>query len=285
MGKILSQRWLEHLDEGMLKDYLEESLPKLLTFFWCVVLALIIWFIGSNIIKMVRKGIRRSMERHGRDEGVCRFMDSLLNAVLYIVFLNLFGIETSSVAAAVASLGLTAGLALQGSLSNFAGGVLILILHPFRIGDYIIEDTHKNEGTVVDISIIYTKLKTVDNKIIVVPNGALATTSLTNATKSDKRLMNLVLPIGYQDDLKQAKSVLETIAFAIPERLPEEEVSVFVNALGIHSVELGMRFWVSTDDYWPVRWRTLEKIKFAFDEAGISIPYQQLDVHLKNVGE
>lgn len=282
---ILSENILSKINEGVIKDYLEEILPKVLSFVWCVILALIAFFIGRWIINFVRRLVRRAMKRHNAETGVMQFTDSLLRVLLYIVLavviLHLFGIETSSVAAAVASAGLTLGLALQGSLSNFAGGVLILILHPFRVGDYIIEDTHKNEGTVIEISIFYTKLKTIDNKIIVIPNGTLANSSLTNATKSDRRQLTLVIPISYEDDIKKAKSILEDIARKETKRLPNEDVCVFVNELAASSVDLGMRFWVSTEDYWEVRWRTLELVKYAFDDAGITIPYQQMEVSVR----
>ena len=131
-----------------------------------------------------------------------------------------------------------------------------------------------------EISIFYTKLHTIDNKIIVIPNGALANNSITNATKSDRRQMDLVIPIGYDADIKKAKEILEQIVEKESRRLPEE-VHVFVKELNTSSVDLGLRFWVSTDDYWPVRWKMLEDIKEAFDAAGITIPFQQVDVNLK----
>ena len=198
------------------------------------------------------------------------------------IALHLFGVTTTSVAAAVASLGVTAGLALQGSLSNFAGGVLILLLHPFGVGDYIIEDTHGNEGTVAEISVFYTKLRTVDNKIIVVPNGTLANSSLTNATRSDRRQMDLKIPIAYDADIRKVKQILYDLAQEEEHRLPEEEIKVFVSELNDSSVDIGLRFWVPTDDYWNVRWKMLEDIKLTFDEEGITIPFQQVDVNIKS---
>ena len=215
-----------------------------------------------------------------------QFVDQVFKVFLWIVviiiILGLFGFTASSLAAAVASLGVTAGLALQGSLSNFAGGVLILMLHPFRVGDYIIEDNNKNEGTVIEISIFYTKLRTIDNKIIVVPNGTLANNSLTNATKSDRRQMDLVIPIGYDADIKKAKEILHDLVMAEARRLPEADTNVFVKELNGSSVDLGVRFWVPTEEYWQVRWDMLENIKLTFDAEGISIPFTQMDVHLKN---
>ena len=284
MSQVLSDNLIKNLDEGVMKSWLQSVLPSVLGFFWSVVLALLIAYIGGKIINLVRRMFQKSLHRRDAEEGVCQFADQVLKYFLWIVIiviiLGLFGFTASSLAAAVASLGVTAGLALQGSLSNFAGGLLILVLHPFRVGDYIIEDTHKNEGTVIEISVFYTKLRTIDNKIIVIPNGTLANTSLTNATKSDRRQMDLVVPIGYDADIKKAKDILMELVEAENRRLPED-VNVFVKELGASSVDLGLRFWVLTDQYWPVRWQLLEDIKIRFDAEKISIPFQQVDVNIK----
>ena len=284
MSQVLSDNLIKNLDEGVMKSWLQSVLPSVLGFFWSVVLALLVAYIGGKIIGVVRKMFVKSLHRRDAEEGVCQFADQVLKYFLWIVviviILSLFGFTASSLAAAVASLGVTAGLALQGSLSNFAGGLLILVLHPFRVGDYIIEDTHKNEGTVIEISVFYTKLRTIDNKIIVIPNGTLANNSLTNATKSDRRQMDLVVPIGYDADIKKAKDILMELVEAEDRRLPED-VNVFVKELGASSVDLGLRFWVPTDQYWPVRWQLLEDIKIRFDAEGISIPFQQVDVNIK----
>lgn len=284
MSQVLSDNLIKNLDEGVMKSWLQSVLPSVLGFFWSVVLALLIAYIGGKIINLVRRMFQKSLRRRDAEEGVCQFADQVLKYFLWIVIiviiLGLFGFTASSLAAAVASLGVTAGLALQGSLSNFAGGLLILVLHPFRVGDYIIEDTHKNEGTVIEISVFYTKLRTIDNKIIVIPNGTLANNSLTNATKSDRRQMDLVVPIGYDADIKKAKDILMELVEAEDRRLPED-VNVFVKELGASSVDLGLRFWVPTDQYWPVRWQLLEDIKIRFDAEKISIPFQQVDVNIK----
>lgn len=284
MSQVLSDNLIKNLDEGVMKSWLQSVLPSVLGFFWSVVLALLIAYIGGKIINLVRRMFQKSLHRRDAEEGVCQFADQVLKYFLWIVIiviiLGLFGFTASSLAAAVASLGVTAGLALQGSLSNFAGGLLILVLHPFRVGDYIIEDTHKNEGTVIEISVFYTKLRTIDNKIIVIPNGTLANTSLTNATKSDRRQMDLVVPIGYDADIKKAKDILMELVEAENRRLPED-VNVFVKELGASSVDLGLRFWVPTDQYWSVRWQLLEDIKIRFDAEKISIPFQQVDVNIK----
>ena len=285
LSQVLSDNIIKGLEDGVLKSWLESVLPSVFGFFWSVVLALLVAYIGGKVIKSLRKILRKSLERRDAEEGVKQFADQVFKVFLWIgvviIILGLFGVTASSLAAAVASLGVTAGLALQGSLSNFAGGMLILMLHPFRVGDYIIEDTNKNEGTVFEISIFYTKLRTVDNKIVVIPNGTLANSSLTNATKSNRRQLDLVVPISYDADIKKAKELLMELSQKETRRLTEEGVKVFVKELNGSSVDLGLRFWVPTEEYWNVRWDMLENIKLTFDAEGIGIPYTQLDVHMK----
>lgn len=281
----VAERLTHNLHDGLIKDWLNDFVPEAVSVFWSVILAIIIWIIVSWIMKLFRKACMRSLVRHDAEEGVQQFLDGLLRAIGVIIaivlILGLFGVTTGTIVAAVGSLGVTAGLALQGSLSNFAGGVLILVLHPFRVGDYIIEDTHKNEGTVTEITIFYTKLATVDNRIVVVPNGELATTSLTNVTKDEKRMINASVTISYEDDIVTAKSLIEEVIKQEVEYMPEEPLLVFVTALGDHGVEIGYRFYVHTDEYWAAHWRVMEAIKYCFDEHGISIPYNHLDVMVK----
>lgn len=277
---------LEKLEElaqpGVLKSYLEELVPGVLGFALRVVIAIAIYFIGGKIIKWLRKVLRKALERSNVDQGVRQFLDSCAKVALYfilvVIVINQLGIETTSVVAVLGSAGLTIGLALQGSLSNFAGGVLILIFKPFKVGDYIIEDTYKNEGTVSEIMIFYTKLLTVDNKVIVIPNGVLANASLTNVTKQEKRRLDLYVGISYEADMKKAKQVLQELLMQEPARVAQEEVNVFVEALEDSSVKLGCRIWVDAEEYWPTKWRLTESMKEKLEEAGIEIPYNQLTV-------
>ena len=192
-----------------LAEYVGGKIPGLIDFAIGVILALVVFFIGTKLIKWIRKLIRLSMEKGNVDKGVRQFVDSLVKFALYAILIfsigSKFGLDTTSVAAALASCGVAIGLALQGSLSNFAGGVLILILKPFVVGDYIIEDNKGREGTVKEIQLFYTKLLTVDNKTVIIPNGSLANTSLTNVTAQDKRRLDLSVGISYDADLKKAK--------------------------------------------------------------------------------
>ena len=272
-------------DSGVISDWLKGLLPWFLNFGFQILLAVVVYAVGARIIKLVRSMVRRWMERADADIGVKQFIDSLVKYFLYfilvVIILTFFGVTTASVVAVLGSAGLALGLAVQGTLSNFAGGVLILLLKPFHVGDYIIEDTHGNEGTVTEITIFYTKLSTGDNKIIVIPNGSLANSSLTNVTHSKKRRMDLEVGISYDSDLKKAKDILYRLADEARDRLKSEEILVFVSELAASEVKIGLRFWVKTEDYWNVRWRLLESIKLSLDEAEIEIPYQKLDVQVK----
>ena len=282
MFESISNTLLQNLKDGAFKSWLETFLPTVLSFFWSVILALILWFVGVKLVRALNKIITKALKRRNADIGAIQFINGLVTALGYLLFvviiLNLFGITTTSIAAAVASVFVTAGLALQGSLSNFAGGVLILILHPFKVGDYIIEDTRGNEGTVMEISIFYTKLRTIQNEIVVVPNGNLANTSLTNITYMNKRMINKTFSISYEDDIKKAKDVIRKIATDIPTRIKEDEIKVFVNDLGDSAVEIGVRVYVEMDTYFDTLWQFMEDVKYALDENGITIPYNQLEV-------
>ena len=264
--------------------YLQNHIPDFISFGIKVVFALVFFFIGRIVIRWIRKLVRKSMQRSGADKGVEQFVDSLLKFSLYFLLLFMigtkFGIDASSVAALIASGGVAIGLAMQGSLSNFAGGVLILLLKPFEVGDYIIEDTNKNEGTVKEIQIFYTKLTTIDNKTIVIPNGILTNNSLTNATAKDERRLDLRVDISYDADLKKAKAMIMDVLNDDPAVLREDEIVVFVDELGESSVVLGARAWTKNADFWQAKWRILENIKEKMDENQIEIPYRQLTVHI-----
>jgi small conductance mechanosensitive channel len=190
------------------------------------------------------------------------------------------GVDAASIMALIGSLGLTVGLALQGSLSNFAGGVLIMTTKPFKVGDYIIEDNHKNEGTVSQIDIFYTRLTTIENKIIVIPNGVLANSSLTNVSHMKELKLNYKVGISYRSDITKAKDLILQIINEEPEVKKKKEILVFVDGLEDSAVMIGFRCWISAKEYWKTRWNILEKIKVTFDREGIEIPFNQLDVHL-----
>lgn len=270
---------------NQLTQYVQDSIPELITFGLKVLAALVAFFVGRLVIRWIRKIVRRSFERSGADKGVEQFVDSLLKYGLYalLVFslISSLGFDTTSVAAVLASGGVAIGLALQGSLSNFAGGVLILLLKPFVVGDYIIEDSNGKEGTVKEIQIFYTKLSTIDNETIVIPNGMLTNNSITNATAKDERQLDLRVSISYDADIRQAKNVIEELLEKDECIIKNEQINVFVHELADNAVVLGIRAWVKNEEYWTTRWRLLEEIKILLDENGIEIPYPQMAVHMK----
>ena len=267
------------------QEYLDRYLPSVISFGLRLVLAVIAFLIGSRVIKILRKIVRRSMERAGADVGVIQFLDSLLKVMLYFILIMLlasgFGVDTTSVMALVGSAGLTVGLAFQGSLSNFAGGVLILLIKPFRVGDYIIYVNDNLEGTVSEIQMFYTILLTVDNRRVVIPNGVLSNNSLVNVSAQDKRRLDIDVGIGYSSDLKLARDLCEGLIDENEKILKEEEHLVVVDSLADSAVMLKLRFWVRPEDYWTTKWKITEDVKLLFDANGIEIPYNQMDVNIK----
>ena len=270
---------------SLLQKYLQDLPEKAFGLGVRLVLALITLFIGIWVIKLIRHILRKSLTKAKADKGVMQFLDSLANAVLMILLIFMiatnFGLDAASLIAVLGSMGVAIGLALQGSLSNFAGGVLILLLKPFKVGDYIREDGHGNEGTVSEISLFYTKLLTRDKKIVVMPNGALANTSLINYSAVRMRRLDLSVGIAYSADLKKAKEIAMHVLKEEPLVDENEPLSVFVQELADSAVVLGIFCHVKGEDYLTARGILLEKIKLAFDKGGIQIPFPQLDVHVK----
>ena len=283
---VSADELVQDIQTGVFQQQLESLVPKFWSFFWSAILALIVFFIGTRIIKGVIKLFHRAMNIKDVDPGVETFLESVLRWILYIILftiiLGLFGVTTTSISAAVAGLGVTIGLALQGALSNFAGGILILLMHPFRVGDYIIEHATGQEGTVSKINIIYTTLKMVDGRLVQIPNGTLSAASLTNCTAQEYRLFNETVGISYDSDIKKAKEILKYIAENCEHRVDDIPIQVFVSELGDSAVLLGLRFPIEIDYFWQAKWATLEEIKNRFDKAGIEICFNQLDVHIKD---
>ncbi len=272
-------------DIVMLERLIQELPEKGMDLMLRILLAAIAVFLGVQVIRLIRRLIRRSLSRLHADLGVIQFLDSFIKIGLYLVLLMFiltgFGVDAASIIAVIGSAGVAVGLALQGSLSNLAGGVLILLLKPFRVGDYIIEDTNKNEGVVSEIQIFYTKLTTADNRTIVLPNGTLANSSLTNVTDTPYRRVEIQVGISYDSDVRKAKEVLLEVMEQDEKVLKDMERLVFVDQLGESSVLMGIRCWLMRDDFRDGKWRLTEEILLALKEADIQIPYPQLDVHLQ----
>lgn len=279
----------ERIQEGAIQEFLSALPEKALNLGLRIVLAAVFFLIGARLIKLLRRIIRKSMERANAELGVIQFVDSFVKATLYVVLVmglaSSFGLDAASVVAVLGSAGVAIGLAVQGSLSNLAGGVLILALKPFRVGDYIRESYSNQEGTVTEIQIFYTKLLTPDNQTVILPNGNLANNSLVNITMQEVRRMDVTVGISYRADLKRAKEVLAEVLEEDEAVLKDRDRLVFVSELGSSSVVLGVRCWLRQEDFWQGKWRVTENCKLKLDENGIEIPYNQLDVHLEEKAE
>lgn len=254
-----------------------------------VLIEIAIFIIGIQFIKILRKIIRKSLEKAHAEKGVMQFVDSFVKAALYIVLIFLIasnlGMDAASIVALLGSAGVAIGLAVQGSLSNLAGGVLILLLKPFVVGDYIIENSSKQEGVVTEIHIFYTKLTTADNRIAIIPNGSLANNSIVNVTAAKVRRLDVLLQISYQADLLKAKEVLMNVLRQDDKNCKDREMVVFVEELADSGVTMGVRCWVDCSDYFAAKWRITEKCKLALDDAKIEIPFPQMDIHFKSEKE
>lgn len=280
----LEQIAQEEIDMGLIQAYLQQLPDKALRFGVRVLMAVIVFLVGVQVIRLVRRIVRRSLKRGNADVGVMQFLDSFIKAVMYILLVFMiasgFGLDATSVVALLGSAGVAIGLAVQGSLSNFAGGVLILLLKPFRVDDYIKVDNEGHEGTVKEIQLFYTKLSTPNNHVVIIPNGALSNSSILNMSTLTERRMDILVGISYDADIRQAREVIMRVLEEDDAVLTSRDRRVFVEELADSGVNLNVRCWADNDEYWECKWRITEKIKYALDDAGISIPYPQMDVHL-----
>ena len=247
-----------------------------------IALALAIFYIGRMVVAAIVKVTEKFMTSRGMDDILVKFLCSILRWVLLlfvvIASLSQLGIDTTSLVALLGAAGLAIGLSLQSSLSNFASGVMLIVFRPFTKGDFV--EVAGTSGSVDNISIFTTTLTTPDNKEVIVPNGAVIGNNITNYSARDTRRVDMVFGIGYDDDIKKAKALLEQIIAADDRVLAEPEPVVALGELADSSVNFLVRPWVNSADYWGVLWDTTEAVKLQFDEAGISIPYPQMDVHL-----
>lgn len=269
---------------GRIGTYFQGKLPAAIDFLIQIGFVAALFVVFRKLIKIVLKMLERSFARAEMEAASAHFTLSVIEALLYIllaaVLATFLGVEGTSVAALIGSMGVGIVLALKESLSNIAGGFILLFMKPFVSGDYIHEDSKGNEGTVVKIDLFYTTLLTVDNRTVCIPNGVLSNSSLTNYSRQDKRQLREHISISYHADIMHAKKVLEDILKKDAGILQEEPVEVMVDSLGDHGVILAWHAWVSPTEYFKTRWRITEQIKYEFDREEIEIPYQQLDVYL-----
>lgn len=255
----------------------------ILGYFIQFIAAIVIFYVGRIVAKVVKRLIERALLARSVDKAVVSFMASIVYAVILIatvlMALSQIGVETTSFIAILGAAGLAIGLALQGSLANFASGILIILFRPFKSGDYI--DAGGIAGTVDKIEIFQTLMTTPDNKRVIVPNAKITGGAITNYSAEPTRRVDLLIGIAYDADLRKAKKILEDILNADERILPTPKPVIAVAALADSSVNIHVRPWVNAADYWGVYWGTLEKIKLTFDDNGIGIPFPQMDVHIK----
>jgi small conductance mechanosensitive channel len=247
-----------------------------------LILSLAIFVIGRWVARLLMKLVKKLLTKTRMDEILINFIVSISNSILLlfiiIAALDQLGVDTTSLIALLGAAGLAVGLALQNSLQNFAAGVMLIIFRPFKNGDFI--EAGGTSGVVESISIFSTIMRTGDNREVVVPNGSIYNGTITNFSARETRRIDMVFGIGYDDDIKKAKEILRDILASDERVLKEPEPLVAVAELADSSVNFNVRPWVSSGDYWAVRFDLTERIKLAFDEQGISIPYPQMDVHL-----
>ena len=279
------------MQDNSITPWLEEIqanwLPLLVQYGKHIVFALITLAIGWWLIGRIVSSLGHFMDKRHADPMVTGFLSSLLNALLRVLLLlsvaGMVGIETTSFIALIGAAGLAVGLALQGSLANFAGGVLILFLRPFRAGDYI--EAQGTAGTVESIMIFHTILRTADNKVIILPNGSLSNGTITNYSRKPTRRVDINVRIDYTDDIKKARSVLLGLAAADQRVLKDPAAVVYLTSLGDNSVNLSLRMWTNSADYWGVFFELQEQMKEAFDREGLSFPFPQRTVHIQQTAE
>lgn len=251
-----------------------------------LIIGIFLLWIGWKLAKKIVNILNKALERRNVDVTIRSFLDTFLEVILkglvVLVVLEYVGIKTTGVAALVASAGVAIGLALQGSLSNFAGGLVILLIRPFNVGDYVEGAGHN--GVIEKIGMFYTHMVSVDNKLILVPNGTLANGSIVNYSAKELRRVDLTFGVGYEQGILKVKRVLSNIVEAHDLILKTPEPFIALSNHGDSAINFVVRVWVNNSDYWKVHFDLLESVKVAFDNEDISIPYPQMDLHIKNEG-
>ncbi len=266
-----------------IQKFIKTASPVVLNALWHIALALVIFFVGRWLIEKFLNRVALLDNKTKIDPGVAKFVRSLVRVALWALLIyfiaDFLGVPTASFVALLGSIGVTVGLALQGSLSNFAGGLILMFLHPFKTGDYI-KTASDIEGTVVEIGLFFTTLRMADNKIITIPNGNLSAGNIINYNVLPVRRLSTTVGIAYEADTARAIELLTALIKSRKPLVNPEKALVYVKELGDSSVVLGLHYWVKTDDYWDEAWSINQAIKDVLDQNGIAIPFNQLDVHV-----
>jgi small conductance mechanosensitive channel len=263
----------------------DKSIELIQTYALPIIWAILIFIIGRIVAKALANGLAKMMIKSKVDETLVKFLRSIayIAMMLFVIMAALakLGIQTTSFAAVIAAVGLAIGLSLQSTLGNLAAGVMLILFRPFKVGDFV--EAAGNTGVIEEIQIFSTQMKSPDNKQIIIPNGQIIGSTITNYSAKEQRRIDMVIGVGYNDDLKKVRSVLEDILTKDERVLKDPEFTIGVGELADSSVNFVVRPWVKSGDYWPTLFDLNEAIKLRFDSEGISIPYPQQDVHMHNV--
>lgn len=266
-----------------LKSFFESLMPGIRSLAFDIIVCIILYVVGRKLIKLLHRMLNRTLQRTQADIGVIKFLGSALDIILtvflFFMILGQLGVNTASIVTVLGTAMLAVGMSLQGSLSNVAGGILILFTKPFRVGHYIISDY--GEGTVTMIGLFYTTITTKDNRVLTLPNSQISNCAVTNCSQNPVRRLDTVVGISYDSDMRAAKEIMDEIARKCEYVLKDRDITVFVDSLGDSSVNIGLFCYVNSSDFLAAKWQVTEEIKLRFDQAGISIPFPQVHVHME----
>lgn len=267
-------------------ELLQSFLPSVWETLWRIFIAIILFFVGRKFISLCNKWVDVAMKRASFDKAAQKFLSSLVTisllAVLIFILADIIGIPTASMLALIGSAGLAIGLALQGSLSNFAGGVLLLLLKPFTAGDYITDVNSGVDGTVESVELFYTRIITPDNRMIFIPNGTLANTTIINFSAQQKRRFDMTLQLEFDCDIKEVKRIIWETVNSFDCIVDRDQTIVYIDSIGESAIVVGLRCWIPTSNFLMEKWAITEAVKLALDENNIPIAYRKLDVQIKN---
>lgn len=273
------------LTPGALQQLLQSITPSLTKLVFNIVISIIIFFIGKKLIGFLLKLLDKFLAKTSIDVGVAKFLSSAARTCMYAILIFMIvgqlGVNTASIVTVMGAAGLAISMSLQGSLANVAGGILILLMKPFRVGDYVM--TSFGDGTVQAIGLVYTTITTVDNRVLTIPNGTLANSAVTDASMMPERRLDISVGISYDSDIRKAKEIMEEVYLSCPAVIVDKGINVHVSSLGDSAVVIEAFGWVPGSEFLSSKWYVTEEVKLRFDEGGIKIPYPQMDVHLDTV--
>ena len=292
---ILMRAWTEtpetptidpsDLTPGALQQFFQSITPSLTKLLFNIIVSIVIFLIGRKLIGFLLKLLDKFLAKTSIDVGVSKFLLSAARTCMYAILIFMIvgqlGVNTASIVTVMGAAGLAISMSLQGSLSNVAGGILILLMKPFRVGDYVM--TSFGDGTVQAIGLVYTTITTVDNRVLTIPNGTLANSAVTDASMMPERRLDISVGISYDSDIRRAKEIMEEVYRSCPAVIADKGINVHVSSLGDSAVVIEAFGWVPGSEFLSSKWYVTEEIKLRFDEGGIKIPYPQMDVHLDTV--